>query len=165
MKFLLSFIFLSSYFCAAQQEFQHVLQKHNDESVPYISVKELKTELKKSNLTYILDARKIEEYQVSHLPNAIFAGHKEFNLQQIQKRIPSKTECLIIYCTIGVRSEIIGKKLKEAGYPNVKNLYGGILEWKNKGYKVYNLKSQPTDSVHTYNKKWSRYLHLGKPVF
>ncbi|MDQ7916288.1 rhodanese-like domain-containing protein [Mesonia sp. MT50] len=165
MKIVLSFMLFTSSFCMAQQEFQQALQKYNEESIPYIKVKELHQELEKPNLISILDARKVEEYQVSHLPNAIFAGDKEFDIQQVQKRMSSKTLSIIVYCTIGVRSEKIAKKLKEAGYHQVKNLYGGILEWKNKGYKLYNLQSKPTDSVHTYNKKWSRYLHQGKPVF
>jgi len=165
MKTVLGFMLFISSFCLAQQDFEKALQKYNDKSIPYITVKELHQELEKSNLVSILDARKVEEYQVSHLPNAIFVGDKEFDIQQVQKRIPSKNKSIIVYCTIGVRSEKIGKKLKEAGYRDVKNLYGGILEWKNKGYKVYNLKSQPTDSIHTFNKKWSLYLHRGKPVF
>lgn len=165
MKIVISFMLFISSICSAQKDFQLALQKYNDKSIDYITVEELHQEIEKTNLVSIFDARKVEEYQISHLPNAIFVGYKKFVIDQVQKRIPSKTKSIIVYCTIGVRSEKIAKKLKEAGYHHVRNLYGGILEWKNKGYKVYNLQSQPTDSVHTYNKKWSRYLHQGKPVF
>ena len=40
---------------------------------------------------------------------------------------------IIVYCSIGVRSEDIGEKLKELGYTKILNLYGGIFDWKNKG--------------------------------
>jgi len=33
-----------------------------------------------------------------------------------------------VYCSLGIRSEVIAKKLKKAGYTNVFNLYGGIFE-------------------------------------
>ena len=71
----------------------------------------------------------------------------------------------LVYCSIGVRSENIGEKLQQLGYTNVYNLYGGIFEYKNEGGTVYNLQNKPTDSVHTYNKKWSKYLTKGNKVY
>ena len=66
---------------------------------------------------------------------------------------------------MGIRSEQIGEKLKKAGFTNVKNLYGGIFEWKNKDYPVIDTTGNETEKVHTFSKMWSKYLHAGKPVY
>ncbi|PZW43917.1 rhodanese-related sulfurtransferase [Mesonia algae] len=164
MKIIICILFLPS-FIMAQKDFKQVLKQYNDESIPYITVQELQEDLKQNNLITILDARQIKEYQISHLANAIYVGSKDFNIELTKDRLPKKDEPIVVYCSIGVRSEKIAKKLKDAGYKNVKNLYGGIFEWKNNGFTVYNLQSQPTDSVHTYSKKWSNYLQQGIKVY
>ena len=82
----------------------------------------------------ILDAREHQEYKASHLKDAIYVGYDDFNLESVQKDIPNKDQDIVVYCSLGIRSEDIAKKLKKAGYTNVKNLYGGIFEWKNKAF-------------------------------
>lgn len=164
MKTILCILLIPS-FIMAQKDFKKVLKKYNDESIPYITVQELQEELNDNKFIFILDARQIKEYQISHLGNAIYVGFKDFDIEVTKDRLPEKNKLIIVYCSIGVRSEKIAKKLKDAGYKNVKNLYGGIFEWKNNGFTVYNLQSQPTDSVHTYSKKWSNYLQQGIKVY
>jgi len=48
------------------------------------------------------------------------------------------------------------------GYKNVYNLYGSIFEWVNDGNEVVDKNNKPTDEVHTYNKKWSKWVEEGK---
>ena len=50
----------------------------------------------------------------------------------------SKSDTIVLYCSIGYRSEKIGEKLVEMGYGHVFNLYGGIFEWVNRDLPVYN---------------------------
>ena len=57
------------------------------------------------------------------------------------------------------------QKLKKAGFTKVKNLYGGIFEWKNKGYPVFNSAGKETENVHAFSKHWSQYLNAGNPVY
>ena len=137
------------------------LEKFNKESVPYIHTEDLSLVYK----PLLLDTREKEEYEVSHLKNALWIGHKEFDEQFVTLNIPNKEEPIIVYCSIGVRSENIGEKLLAMGYQNVSNLYGGIFEWKNKDYKVYNLSEKETDSVHAYNKHWGKLLVKGIKVY
>ncbi|MCA6407991.1 MAG: rhodanese-like domain-containing protein, partial [Cytophagales bacterium] len=80
------------------------------------------------------------------------------------KKLP-KNEKIIVYCSVGYRSERVGEKLQKLGYQNVYNIYGGIFEWKNEGMPVVNRQNQPTDSVHTYNKNWSKWLLKGVKVY
>jgi rhodanese-related sulfurtransferase len=136
------------------------LKRFNKESVAYVSVEQLKPES-----VILLDARKKEEYDVSHLKEAIWIGHKEFEENDVLGKVPNKEDSIVVYCSIGVRSENIGERLIKMGYKNVQNLYGGIFEWKNNGGKVYNLKGKETDSVHAFNKHWGKLLRQGEKVY
>ena len=60
----------------SQTTIDEVLNKYNDNSVPYINVDTLK---KNAHQALILDAREIEEFEVSHLQDAQHIGFKNFN--------------------------------------------------------------------------------------
>lgn len=126
-------------------------------TVPVISVKDANA--KKSDLIF-LDAREIKEYETSHIPESRYIGYDKFKMESI-KDIP-KDKKIVVYCSIGYRSEIIATKLKEAGYKNVYNLYGSIFEWVNNNFSVTDKNGKPTHKVHTYNKKWSQWVINGK---
>lgn len=103
-----------------------------------------------------LDAREKEEYNISHIPEARYIGYDNFDHSTIAD-IP-KDKPLIVYCSIGYRSDKIGEKLEKAGFTNVHNLYGSIFEWANRGFLIVDNKNQPTKRLHTYSKKWSRWV-------
>ena len=162
MKQLFRLLFiLTTSLCFAQKSIPHVLKKLNKKTVPYVTANELKS--MKSYV--ILDAREPEEYAVSHIKNAVFVGYNKFDQDEFLTKVPDKEATVVVYCSIGVRSENIGEKLQKLGYKNVLNLYGGIFDWKDSGGKVYNSKNYVTDSIHTYNKKWSNYLKSGTKVY
>lgn len=148
----------------AQQPLDKLLSKYNSHSIPYISVEELKMQ-NENKKVFILDSREKEEFDVSHLKNAIFVGYNEFSVDSISSKIINKNASIVVYCSLGIRSENISKKLKDAGYTHVKNLYGGIFEWKNMGYDVYDSFNKETEKVHTFSKHWSKYLSKGEKVF
>ena len=111
--------------------------------------------------TVFLDARDKKEFDVSHLPNAIWVGYKDFDITRVD--LP-KDANLTIYCSLGKRSEDIGIKLQEAGYTNVKNLYGGIFQWVNEGFSVEDSLGK-TQNVHAYSKTWGIWLQKGNKVY
>ncbi|MBT8245957.1 MAG: rhodanese-like domain-containing protein [Winogradskyella sp.] len=162
MRIFIAFFLLTfSAFCFSQKSLSALLKQYNDKSLPYISVQELAMH---NTDAIILDTREFEEYAVSHLKGAIYVGYDFFDIDTIINRIKDKGQPIVVYCSLGIRSETIGEKLKEAGYKNVKNLYGGIFEWKNKGFEVYNSKEKITDSIHAFSKTWSKWLKKGKPI-
>lgn len=162
MKFVITVLtFIVTTFCFAQNTIPKVLDKLNQKTVPYITVDELQSK----SAFILLDAREIKEFNVSHIENAINVGYDKFDSKKITKTIPNKNTKIVVYCSIGVRSEIIGEKLLKLGYKNVSNLYGGIFEWKNKGGKVIDLNGIETDRVHTFNKEWSQYLKKGTKIY
>ena len=113
----------------------------------------------------LLDAREIEEYNVSHLEDAIHVGYDDFDLLETTKQLNDKQQTIVVYCSLGVRSEDIGEQLKKAGYTNIFNLFGGIFEWKNKGYSVYNSEEKLTEDVHAFSKAWSKWLLKGNKIY
>lgn len=157
------FIFaLLPFMLQAQKSLDKLLKKYNDNGVPYISVQELA--IPKAEVI-LLDARELKEYEVSHIKNAICVGYDNFNLDEIKKQLPNKNDQIVVYCSLGIRSETIAEKLKKAGYKNVLNLYGGIFEWKNNNFPVYNAAKKETDSIHAFSLEWSKWLKKGIKVY
>lgn len=130
------------------------------ESVPFIPVDSLSA-LNHENYL-LLDAREEEEFFVSHIPGAKHVGYNEFKQESLPDVDKNKT--IILYCSVGYRSEKIGKKLQEAGYTNVRNLYGGIFEWVNRGGELVN-ESGKTNLVHPYSKIWGVWLKEGEKAY
>jgi len=161
MKLLVVILFFISIPILAQTPMDLALNKYNNRTVPYISVKDL---YKNKSKYLILDTRKKEEYTVSHIPNAIWSNEK-LDASAFAKAYPDKSQSIVVYCSIGVRSEKFGESLQKLGYTNVYNLYGSIFSWKNKGYTVVNYQKKPTDSVHVYSKEWAKYLKTGIKVY
>lgn len=162
MKKLLLYIFvLFSLAGYSQKDISELLKKYNTESVPYISVQELAMPKTK---TILLDARESSEYNVSHLKDAICIGYDFFDLKNVTDKISDKSAKIVVYCSLGIRSEDIAERLIEEGYTNVYNLYGGIFEWKNNDFLVYNEKGE-TEDVHAFSKEWSQWLLKGNKVY
>lgn len=122
-------------------------------NVPLISVEELTIQ---QDSVLLLDAREAEEFRVSHIKGAQWIGYNQFQETSLQT-VP-KSQPIVVYCSIGYRSEKIGERLQKMGYHNVRNLYGSIFEWVNQGQPVVDSHNQVTNTVHGYNKNWSRWL-------
>lgn len=148
----------------AQKTLDALLNQYNTRSIPYISIAELRMRMATSDIT-VLDTREYEEFAVSHLPKAQYVGYSNFSSEEILTSIPNKDHPIVVYCSLGIRSEEIGEKLKKAGYTNVKNLYGGIFEWKNKNYPVLDMDGNESENVHTCSKAWSKWLTNGNKVY
>lgn len=138
-----------------------VLKRLNKNTVPYIHVNEITN---REHMIF-LDAREKNEYEVSKIAGAYHVGYSNFNIDLVKQLIPDKHKKIVVYCSIGVRSENIGSLLKAGGYNNVYNLWGGIFEWKNEGRSVVDAHNTTTEKVHAYSKKWGVYLKKGKKVY
>jgi len=160
-------IILFSTFLTSQSEmnnvinkaFQEKIESYIDNTVPQISV--TKAYAQRENF-YFLDAREIEEFEVSHIEGAQHIGYDDFSFSTIES-IP-KTTPIVIYCSIGYRSEKIGEKLANKGFTNVQNLYGSIFEWVNQGFPIINASGEETMKLHTYNEDWSQWISNKKII-
>lgn len=129
------------------------------ESVPVVTC----NELKQMPVAVRLDAREKKEYLVSHLPNARWVGYDDFDISRVAD-LPKSTP-IVLYCSVGYRSEKVGEKLQAAGYTNVHNLYGSLFEWVNQGNPVVDAAGKPTKRVHAYSRAWSIWLKQGEKVY
>ena len=145
----------------AQKKMDRIIRILNKESVPYIQISEA---IEKDSVVF-LDTREIGEFEVSHLKNAVWVGYDKFDPQIVKDSIPNTNTPIIVYCSIGVRSEDIGEKLQKLGYTNIQNLYGGIFKWKNMGYPVFDSIGNETKKVHAFNKLWGNLLTKGEKVY
>ncbi|GAB3547364.1 rhodanese-like domain-containing protein [Spirosoma fluminis] len=143
----------------ADKKFDDLLHGMLNKSVPAVTADELHQHQANA---LILDAREPGEYAVSHLKGAIPIGYKKLDLSALDN-VP-KNQPIMVYCSVGYRSQKITQKLADQGFTQVKNVYGGIFEWVNRGYPVVNAKGQ-TDSVHAYSPSWGQWLQRGQKVY
>lgn len=92
-----------------------------------ITVQELKERMDKGEAIHLIDVR--EPYE-----------HEEFNIggllcplgdvmRAIEDMSEHKAEEIVVYCRSGRRSDTAKQIMQQAGYQNVRNLLGGMLDW------------------------------------
>ena len=161
--FLAIFCGITNFLSAQNPEgFDKMIDDLYEYTIPFITAEKLDEMRKQNPNIVILDSRKKEEYNVSHIPGAKFVDYLKFKMKYL-KGI-SKDTPIYVYCSVGYRSEKIAKKLAKEGY-NVYNLYGGIFEWKNKNKTVIDTSNTETNKVHCYNEDWSKWLVNGEKVY
>ena len=107
------------------------------------------------NVTF-LDSRETVEYNISHFPNALQVGYDQPDFSVLSNL--DKEQPIVVYCTIGYRSERMAEQIRSKGFKNVFNLYGSIYAWSLADLPLEDQHGQPTKMVHTYNKKWGSYF-------
>lgn len=141
-----------------------------DHTVPEMSASQLASQLggdesaeQRGTQPLLLDARELGEYRVSHLEGARWVGYDDFGMDRISDLDPSTP--VVVYCSVGYRSEKVAEQLVAAGFKSVYNLYGGIFEWVNQEQEVVDMEGQATERVHAYSKTWGVFLRKGKKVY
>ncbi len=155
----LLFMFTTARAQVQSSAYHLMLQTLLKHSVQEISV----AELVQQEGVVLLDARAEEEYTVSHIAHALYVGYDDFDWTRIKSL--KKDQTIVVYCSVGYRSEKIAEKLIAAGYTRVENLYGGIFEWVNQGNEVVDATGKKTDAIHAYSKTWGLWLNKGKKVY
>lgn len=157
-------IIFSLFAVNAQVSLDELLKTNNINPVAYISIEELRN-IQLSDSILILDSREASEYNVSHIESAKFVGFNKFSKKYFDAQVSDKDTPIVVYCSVGIRSDRISKKLQKMGYTNVKNLYGGIFEWKNKGFPILDSTNIETENIHVYSKIWSKWSLKGVKVY
>jgi sulfur-carrier protein adenylyltransferase/sulfurtransferase len=93
--------------------------------IPQITPQELKQRLDSGDDIFILDVREPFEYQIANIGGTLIPqGQVPQRLNEIDRNCE-----IVVQCKSGGRSQRIAEFLAQQGYPNVKNLSGGILAW------------------------------------
>lgn len=82
----------------------------------------------------VLDVRTPDEFENSHIPDAILVPVDELRDSTLLE-VPDDME-ILVYCRSGRRSSWAAEYLAQIGYAHVYNLSGGILAWENRGYAI-----------------------------
>jgi rhodanese-related sulfurtransferase len=100
-----------------------------------ISVVEAKHLHEKGQLI-IIDCRRPEERCEMYIPGSVHLENIKINKITLKKYGFTKNQAIAIHCKKGGRAKKVCKKLRDDGFTNVKNLDGGILEWKEQGLPI-----------------------------
>lgn len=103
------------------------------ETIPELTIDEVKDRIEQGEDWAVLDVREREEYREGHLEGAIPLP-RGFLEMRVEETLPDKTRPIIAYCAGGVRSLIAARTMQEMGYENVSSMSGGYTAWKNAGY-------------------------------
>ena len=124
--------------------------------VPHMTTAQLAERLEEDPTSVLLlDARSLEEYEVSHLRGAVNAETTRAALEVLAEVAPEPT--VVVYCSVGYRSSELADRLLEHGRGSVFNLEGSIFRWANEGRPVYR-GDERVYEVHPYDDGWGRLL-------
>ncbi len=92
-----------------------------------ITVEEIKAKMDRKEDFIFIDVREPYEYEEYNI------GARLIPLGDFMDNIPNleayRDNEIIIHCRSGKRSSMAGEVLTSAGFPNVKNMVGGIIRW------------------------------------
>ena len=80
----------------------------------------------------IVDVREKDEFEESHIPNAVHMSRGMVELE-IEDKFPDRNMTIICHCGGGGRSALAAESLQKMGYKNVRSMAGGFKAWKAAG--------------------------------
>ncbi len=134
--------------------------------VEQISTAELASLLARGEAPLLLDNRTRAEYDISHLPGAIWVKDLAATRAEIARaRSMQPQRKVVMYCSVGYRSSVLIDQLlqqPDRGFSNgLYNLKGSIFQWANEGRPMVSKGSngdQPAQQVHPYDARWAPLL-------
>ena len=76
----------------------------------------------------VLDVREEDEFNTSHIPNAVLLPVGSITKDTAAEVIPEFNSTVLVYCRSGNRSKQASEKLARLGYTNIFE-FGGINQW------------------------------------
>lgn len=107
----------------------------------------------------LLDVRASAEFEVSRIEGALQA--EENPVELLQARGVGHDQPIVVYCSVGYRSALAVRQLREGGFKKARNLQGSIFAWANEDRPVVDAEG-PASGVHPYNRRWGRFLERSK---
>jgi hydroxyacylglutathione hydrolase len=103
------------------------------ESLPLLSVHQLKDKIERGEELLVLDTRGQDEWDSGHIKGAlhIYVGHLEQRLAEVPRDKP-----VAVICNVGHRAGLGASVLLRAGYQDVHNVLGSVKAWVAAGFPV-----------------------------
>ena len=86
----------------------------------------------KSGEAVIVDVREKDEWDESHIPDAVHMSRGTVELE-VEEKFPDRNTTIICHCGGGGRSALAAESLQKMGYKNVRSMAGGFRAWKAAG--------------------------------
>jgi phage shock protein E len=86
----------------------------------------------KSGSAVIVDVREKDEFDESHIPDAVPMSRGTLELE-VEDKFPDRNTTIICHCGGGGRSALAAESLQKMGYKNVRSMAGGFSAWKATG--------------------------------
>jgi len=77
----------------------------------------------------IVDVREKDEWDDSHIPNAVHISRGTLELE-VEDNFPDRNTTIICHCGGGGRSALAVESLQRMGYKNVRSMAGGFKAWR-----------------------------------
>jgi adenylyltransferase/sulfurtransferase len=97
-----------------------------------ISVDETKALLGSEKRIMILDIRSETAFHLSRISGARHVSENSL-MTYVESHPGDKTDPIIVYCSVGIRSFSVAEQLRERGYPNASSIAGGFTAWRAMG--------------------------------
>ena len=107
-------------------DYEQFCSTRDEETIPAISVHELKRKLDAHEAVDLIDVREPFEYEIARIDGAKLIPLGEFGerTEELQREQP-----IVVHCHSGARSAQAVRLLQQRGFSNVYNLEGGIDAW------------------------------------
>lgn len=101
------------------------------ENITEISASEAAAKAK-SDDAVIIDVREKDEFDESHIPDAVHMSRGMLEME-VEDKFPDRNTEIICHCGGGGRSALAAETLQKMGYKNVRSMAGGLKAWKTAG--------------------------------
>jgi len=160
LLFLLLLVFIQVPCISQTRAYKEMLKKYYND-FPTIGLHAALDHLKARDALF-LDIREAEEFEVSHIKTAQRMNPDGSGIKSMKD---DKDKLIIVYCSVGARSQTFGEDLKKAGFTNVYNLYGGLFNWANHQFPMIDSEGNKTTKIHGYSKDWGKWITQGTVVY
>ena len=91
-----------------------------------VTIEELRKAMLTSKPPKVIDVREPEEFAKGHVKGAELMPLSALG-KEIKRKYPNKSEAVVLYDDLGIRSHHGARLLRSLGYQNVKEILGGLL--------------------------------------
>lgn len=93
-----------------------------------VSVEEVSGLLESGQPLALLDCRTVEEHEFVHIPGDLLIPMDQIE-EELEKILPFKEQRIVVYCHLGVRSQMVCEWLRGQGFQAAQTMAGGIDDW------------------------------------
>jgi rhodanese-related sulfurtransferase len=131
-----------------------------EDTIAFLTPRELQTKQAQGDLCYLLDVRQLEEYRAGHVPGARFCPGTQTALL-VECFVGVKNAMIVTMCDHRARGILAASLLTDMGYPHVAVLDGGTQAWAAHGFP---LEEGEPHEVDYGQPGWLARLLLGLPA-